>query len=80
MSLYAVQMPNGELIVETVATNRRDCWGKGFGFVSFYLGKQWEGRYWKRWAPSLRSARNLGYKIIQVTITPVLDTTHREER
>ena len=70
MSLYALRTPEGEIIADTIEETKRDCWTYAFGYVAFYLGQEWEQRYWKRWEPSLRSAKKNGYEIIKVKVLP----------
>lgn len=66
---WAVQSPTSGIFKATIRATMRESWEHGFSMVSFEQGREWHGKYWKRWDASIRSAKKLGYKFIRVRIT-----------
>jgi hypothetical protein len=68
---WALVDPAGKLHEGTITPTKTNCWLEGFWVVSNQQGQDWQHLYWKRWEPSLRSAKKLGYRFIRVKIIPV---------
>ena len=65
---YALKSPAGAIYPTTVASNRRNVWAYA-GFARVCSERPgFQERYWKRWEPSLRAARRLGYRIVPVEV------------
>jgi len=68
---WCLKTPGGHLLDETTGYTLHECWGNAFGIVARLEGKEWETTYYKRWDPSIRSAKKLGYKFVKVKLVEV---------
>jgi hypothetical protein len=66
--IYVLRNSKGTY-TQTLSANRRECWSRGFDVVASELGDEWRKKYWKRWEPSIRSARRHGYWIDKCYLT-----------
>ena len=72
MRLYCLRNKRGTLFPDTLAATRGGVWGcGGFDTVASIEGNEWRVEYWKRWEESKASARRLGYRIVEVSLTEV---------
>lgn len=68
--MWALMTPKGKILKHTVSPTRSECWEASFWTVSDKLGTEWHEKFWKRWNPSIRSARAHGYKMCRVMVIP----------
>ena len=66
--MYALKLPSGKLVTETLARNRLECWGNSFGYVALAVGDGWGEKYWKKWDAARRDAYKRGYRIARVKL------------
>jgi hypothetical protein len=62
---------NGRFKPWTFAETRHECWSIAFVSVANAEGLEWQRRYWKRWSPSIRSARRRGWRVVRVRLVEV---------
>lgn len=67
---YVLQGPDGCLYPETLRAHGFESWAEAYGFVGQILGEEWRDRFWKRWSPSITSARRRGWRIVKVKLVP----------
>lgn len=66
-----LKRPDGLYDAETFAPNSDQCWVAAFDVVARELGDEWRAKFWKRWRPSIESARRRGYRIVKVRLVEV---------
>jgi hypothetical protein len=62
--MWCARGPSGELMMNTVSPTRGEVF-----HALFDLQDEWfQRKYWKRWEPSLKAYRKMGYKVVKVVV------------
>lgn len=69
MKWYALKDKSGAILPGTINSSKHAVWANGGFLIVAMANPGFEEKYWKRWDPSLRAARRLGYQIVPVVVT-----------
>jgi hypothetical protein len=68
-TVWCLQSPEGELILQTLAVHKRNAQGAAFDYLYYIkFPEGWPKDFWKKWDSFIRARRNRGWHVVQVTV------------